>query len=122
MSINPILAKINKAQLKADLPEVSVGDSVDVHAKIIEGGKERIQVYKGTVIKLQNSGLTKSVTVRRVFQGVGIERTFLLHSPKLAKIVVTRKGHVRRAKLYYLRARTGKATKVKEKAATTAAE
>lgn len=122
MSINPILAKINKAQLKADLPVVSVGDSVDVHAKIIEGGKERIQVYKGTVIKLQNSGLTKSVTVRRVFQGVGIERTFLLHSPKLAKIVVTRKGHVRRAKLYYLRARTGKATKVKEKAATTAAE
>lgn len=120
MSINPILAKINKVQLKADLPAISVGDSVDVHTKIIEGGKERIQVYKGTVLKLQNSGLTYSITVRRVFQGIGIERTFLLHSPKIAKVVITRKGHVRRAKLYYLRERTGKATKVKEKVSVAA--
>lgn len=115
--MNPIIKEIEKEYLNANVPEMAPGDSVDVHTKIVEGGKERVQIYKGVVIKVQNGGVNKSVTVRRIFQGVGIERTFPIHSPRIAKIVVTKKGHVRRAKLYYLRDLTGKATRIQEKEA-----
>ena len=88
---------------------------VKVHQKIKEGNKERVQGYEGVIIKKANSGINHTITVRRVFQGVGIERVFLVHSPRVEKITVQRKGHVRRSKLYYLRARAGKATRIKEK-------
>jgi large subunit ribosomal protein L19 len=92
-----------------------VGDTVKVFVKIIEGGKERTQGYEGVIIKRRGSGVGKTITVRRVFQGIGIERVFPVNSPRIEKIKVQRRGHVRRAKLYYLRERTGKATRIKEK-------
>ncbi len=106
---------IEQAQLKADIPAFNVGDTVKVHYRVVEGTRERIQVYEGTVLKIQGSGLRKTFTVRRLSYGVGVERTFPLHSPRVEKIVVTRKGKVRRARLFYLRQRQGKAAKVKEK-------
>lgn len=118
--MNPILAEVTKDQLKADLPEINPGDTVKVHAKIREGGKERIQAYEGVVIKLQGHGISRSVTVRRIFQGVGVERVFPLHSPRVDRIEVLRRGDVRRARLYYLRALRGKATRIKEKSPTKA--
>jgi large subunit ribosomal protein L19 len=102
-------------QLRNDLPSLNVGDTVQVHYKVVEGTRERIQVYEGTVIKIQGGGSRETFTVRRLSYGVGVERTFPIHSPRIEKLVVTRRGRVRRAKLYYLRDRQGKAAKVKEK-------
>ncbi len=113
--MSKIIAEIEKPLLNNNLPIVEVGDTVKVFVKIIEGGKERTQGYEGLVIKHRGSGLGETITVRRVFQGIGIERVFPLHSPRVEKIKVQRKGHVRRAKLYYLRERTGKATRIKER-------
>ncbi|MFR1323612.1 MAG: 50S ribosomal protein L19 [Ezakiella massiliensis] len=109
-----VLEALNKEQLKSDIPNFRVGDTVQVHYKVVEGTRERIQVYEGTVIKRQGGAVQETFTVRRLSYGVGVERTFPLHSPRIDKIVVTRKGRVRRAKLYYLRDRQGKAAKVKE--------
>ena len=102
-------------QIKSDLPELKVGDTVKVHQKIKEGNRERIQVFEGTLIAIKHSGINKSVTVRRISYGVGVEKTFPVHSPNIAKFEVLRNGKVRRAKLYYLRGRVGKAAKVQEK-------
>ena len=102
-------------QLRSDLPIFNVGDTVQVHYKVIEGTRERIQVYEGTVIKIQGGGARKTFTARRISYGVGVERTFPIHSPRIEKLVVTRKGKVRRAKLNYLRDRVGKSAKVKER-------
>jgi large subunit ribosomal protein L19 len=115
---NLILKEVEAPFLKDNLPQMDVGDTVKVFVKIREGGKERTQGYEGVIIKRAGSGVNKTITVRRVFQGVGIERVFLVHSPRVEKITVQRRGHVRRAKLYYLRERTGKATRIKEKAAS----
>ena len=102
-------------QIKTDLPELKIGDTVKVHAKIKEGNRERIQIFEGTIIAMKHSGINKTVTVRRISYGVGVEKTFPVHSPNVAKFEVVRSGKVRRAKLYYLRGRVGKAAKVKEK-------
>ena len=108
------IAEIENAQKKEQLPEFGVGDTVKVSAKIIEGTRERIQVFEGTVIKVQGTGLHKTFTVRKLASGVGVEKTWPLHSPNVADVKVVRYGKVRRAKLFYLRERTGKATRVKE--------
>lgn len=110
-----ILKSIEAEQLKENLPDFNVGDTVKVHYRVKEGNRERIQIFEGTVIKRQGGGARETFTVRRLSYGVGVERTFPLHSPRIEKLVVTRKGKVRRAKLYYLRGRQGKAAKVKEK-------
>ena len=110
-----IIESLTSAQLRTDLPELCIGDTVKVHVLIKEGTRERIQVFEGTTISKKHGGITETFTVRRVSYGVGVERTFPVNSPKLAKIEVVRKGKVRRAKLYYLRDRVGKATRVKEK-------
>ena len=104
-----------KSQKKKELPQIYVGDTVKVGVRIREGGKERIQPYEGTVIAMRNGGINETITVRKIFQGVGVERVFLLHSPRIASITVVRRGRVRRAKLYYLRDRVGKATRVKQR-------
>lgn len=113
--MNQIIRDIEAPFIKDDLPELNVGDTVKVFVKIIEGGKERTQGYEGVIIKRRGSGIGKTITVRRVFQGIGIERVFPLNSPRIEKIKVQRRGDVRRSKLYYLRQRTGKATRIKEK-------
>ena len=113
--MNEIIKKIEDAQLKAEVPEFHVGDTVKVYAKIKEGNRERIQVFEGTVIKRQNGGARETFTVRKFSNGVGVEKTWPLHSPHVEKIEVVRLGKVRRAKLFYLRDRVGKAAKVKEK-------
>jgi large subunit ribosomal protein L19 len=105
-----------RKRILASLAAIAPGDTVKVFAKIIEGGKERIQAYEGVVIKRRGSGINDTITVRRVFQGVGVERTFPVHSPRIDRIVVLRRGDVRRAKLYYLRGLQGKAARIKEKA------
>ncbi|MBQ4092667.1 MAG: 50S ribosomal protein L19 [Firmicutes bacterium] len=105
---------IEKQYIKEDIPAFRVGDTVKVHVKIKEGDKERIQVYEGVVIARKGHGATETFTVRRVAYNVGVERTFPIHSPKLDKIELVRRGKVRRAKLYYLRERTGKAARIKE--------
>ncbi|MBU5426513.1 50S ribosomal protein L19 [Tissierella pigra] len=110
-----IIKMLEDEQLRNDLPSFNVGDTVQVHYKVVEGTRERIQVYEGTVIKIQGGGARETFTVRRLSYGVGVERTFPIHSPRIEKLVVTRRGKVRRAKLYYLRDRQGKAAKVKEK-------
>lgn len=110
-----IIKMIEDEQLRDDMPKFNVGDTVQVHYKVVEGSRERVQVYEGTVIKIQGGGARKTFTVRRLSYGVGVERTFPIHSPRIEKLVVTRKGKVRRAKLYYLRDRLGKSAKVKEK-------
>ena len=101
-------------QLKKEVPQFNVGDTVRVHNKIVEGSRERIQLFEGTVIAKKNGGISETFTVRRVSYGVGVEKTFPLHSPRVEKVEVVRTGKVRRAKLYYLRDRVGKAAKVKE--------
>ena len=101
-------------QLKTELPKFEVGDTVVVHNKIVEGTRERIQLFEGTGIAKRNGGISETFTVRRIAYGVGVEKTFPLHSPKVAKVEVIRRGKVRRAKLYYVRDRVGKAAKVKE--------
>lgn len=98
-----------------ELPEIHVGDTVRVGVKIIESGKERVQPYEGTVIAKRNGGINETITVRRIFQGVGVERVFLIHSPRIANIKIVRRGKVRRAKLYYLRQRVGKSTRIKQR-------
>ncbi len=105
---------VESQQLRNDIPEFSVGDTVKVHVKVKEGNRERVQVYEGAVLKRQGGSLTETFTVRRISYGIGVERTFPVHSPMLDKIEVIRKGKVRRAKLFYLRGRTGKAAKIKE--------
>ena len=105
---------LSEQQLKSDLPALKIGDTVKVHAKIKEGNRERIQVFEGTVIAKKHGGISETFTVRRVAHGCGIERVFPLHSPVVDRVEVIRKGKVRRAKLYYLRDRVGKAAKVKE--------
>jgi large subunit ribosomal protein L19 len=102
-------------QLKSDLPEIYVGDTVKVGVRIREGNKERVQPYEGVVIAKRHGGLNETITVRRIFQGVGVERVFMLHSPQVASVKVERRGKVRRAKLFYLRDRVGKATRVKQR-------
>ena len=112
--MNEILRAIEAEQIRTDLPNFRVGDNVKVHVKVKEGNRERIQVFEGTVIKKQNGGLRETFTVRRVAYGVGVERTFPINAPIIDKIDVVRRGKVRRAKLFYLRDRVGKAAKVKE--------
>lgn len=109
-----IIDQIEQEGMKKDLPEIVIGDQVKVNVKVKEGEKERIQTYEGTVIARKNGGIRETIVVRRVTFGVGVERTFPLHSPKIDSIQVVRHGKVRRAKLYYLRSRTGKAAKLKE--------
>ncbi len=113
--MNDIIKKIEDAQLKAEIPEFRVGDTVKVYAKIKEGNRERTQVFEGTVIKRQNGGARETFTVRKFSNGIGVEKSWPLHSPIVEKVEVVRLGKVRRAKLYYLRERVGKAAKVKEK-------
>jgi large subunit ribosomal protein L19 len=112
---NRFMTLVEETQLKKDVADFAVGDSVDVHQRILEGQKERIQVFSGVVIGRRGDGMRASFTVRRIVQGEGVERTFPLHSPKIAKIEVKRTGQVRRAKLYYLRDRVGKATRLRER-------
>ena len=109
-----IIDAINQENLKSTIPEFNVGDTVKVMVKVIEGDRERLQAFEGIVIARKHGGISEAFTVRRLSFGVGVEKTFPIHSPKVADIQVVRKGKVRRAKLYYLRARTGKAAKVKE--------
>ena len=111
-----IIRAIEQQQIKQDLPEFHVGDNVKVHYRITEGNRERIQVFQGDVIRRQVESVRETFTVRKISFSIGVERTFPVHSPKIEKIEVTRKGDVRRAKLYYLRNKVGKAAKIKEKA------
>lgn len=111
----PILEKIEQQQFKTDLPNVSVGDTVDVHVRIIEGEKQRIQVFTGVVISIKGSGLNAAITVRRIVANEGVERVFPLHSPKVSKIEIVRHAHVRRSKLYYLRQRIGKSRRLRDR-------
>ena len=112
---NPIIESVEKEYLNKTITDVNPGDTVRVSVRIIEGNKERIQAFEGTIIKKHGSGINKTITVRKIFQGVGVERVFLIHSPRIEKINVVRRGDVKRAKLYYLRERSGKATRIKEK-------
>lgn len=109
-----IIDTIEKEDMRTDLPEIAIGDQVKVFVKVVEGNRERLQSYEGIVIAKKNGGIRETFTVRRVTYGVGVERTFPMHSPKIDHIEVVRHGKVRRAKLYYLRERTGKAAKLKE--------
>ncbi|MDU1686541.1 MAG: 50S ribosomal protein L19 [Clostridium perfringens] len=112
--MNEIIRAIEKEQIREDLTQFNIGDTIKVHVRIKEGNRERIQVFEGTVIKKQYGGLRETFTVRRVAYGVGVERTFPINAPIIDKIDVVRRGKVRRAKLFYLRDRVGKAAKVKE--------
>jgi len=113
--MNPLVKALSDSQIKSDLPKLSVGDTIDVHLRIIEGAKERIQVFGGVLINIQGEGVNKTITVRRIVANEGVERILPLHSPKIAKIEVKRQGHVRRAKLYYLRDRVGKSRRLRDK-------
>jgi large subunit ribosomal protein L19 len=106
---------VDNQYLRTDMPEFGPGDEVKVHVKVIEGSKERVQIFQGNIIAISGSGVAETYTVRKVSYGVGVERTFPLHTPTVAKLEVVRRGDVRRAKLYYLRERSGKAAKIKEK-------
>ncbi len=110
-----ILDEIVSDQLRTDLPELASGDTVKVSAKVVEGNRERIQVFEGIVMRLRGGGITRSITVRRIASGVGVERTFKIHSPRIEKIEVVRHGQVRRAQLYFLRKRVGKAATLRER-------
>ena len=112
--MNELIKQIEAEQLKGEIPQFNVGDTIRVYAKVVEGSKERIQMFEGVVIKRQNGGVRETFTVRRLASGVGVEKTWPLHSPRIEKIELVKKGIVRRAKLYYLRDRVGKAAKVKE--------
>lgn len=114
--MNPLIEEITNEHLRNDLPEFNAGDTVRVHARIVEGQRERIQIFEGVVIKRRGTGVSASYTVRKISNGVGVERTFPLHSPRVAQIEVTRYGKVRRAKLYYIRNRHGRAARIKERA------
>ena len=108
-----IISVLEQEQLRQDIPAFRPGDTVKVHVKVVEGNRERVQVFEGVVIGRQNGGVRETFTVRRISYGVGVERTFLVHSPRLAKIEVVRRGIVRRAKLHYLRGLTGKAARIR---------
>ena len=115
ISAYKIINEFENEQLKKELPEIYVGDTVKVGVKITEGNKERVQPYEGVVIAKRHGGINQTITVRRIFQGIGVERVFMLHSPQVASLKVERRGKVRRAKLFYLRDRVGKATRVKQR-------
>ena len=115
LSSSNLITEFENEQLKKQLPEIYVGDTVKVGVKITEGNKERVQPYEGVVIARRHGGLNQTITVRRIFQGIGVERVFMLHSPQVASLKVERRGKVRRAKLFYLRDRVGKATRVKQR-------
>ena len=114
-SSESLIREFETAQQKNELPEIYVGDTVRVGVRISEGNKERVQPYEGVVIAKRHGGLNETITVRRIFQGIGVERVFMLHSPQVASVKVERRGKVRRAKLFYLRERVGKATRVKQR-------
>ena len=115
LSASILIKEFENEQLKKELPEIYVGDTVKVGVKITEGNKERVQPYEGVVIAKRHGGINQTITVRRIFQGIGVERVFMLHSPQVASLKVERRGKVRRAKLFYLRDRVGKATRVKQR-------
>ncbi len=115
LSSSNLIKEFEREQLKKQLPAIYVGDTVKVGVKITEGNKERVQPYEGVVIAKRHGGLNQTITVRRIFQGIGVERVFMLHSPQVASLKVERRGKVRRAKLFYLRDRVGKATRVKQR-------
>ena len=115
LSASNLIKEFENEQLKKELPEIYVGDTVKVGVKITEGNKERVQPYEGVVIANRHGGINQTITVRRIFQGIGVERVFMLHSPQVASLKVERRGKVRRAKLFYLRDRVGKATRVKQR-------
>ncbi|MBE6618422.1 MAG: 50S ribosomal protein L19 [Ruminococcaceae bacterium] len=110
-----LIKALTNEQLKSEVPELNIGDTVRIHNRIKEGNKERIQMFEGTIIAIKGSGISESFTVRRVSYGIGVEKTFPVHSPNVEKVDIIRSGKVRRAKLYYLRGRAGKSAKVKEK-------
>ena len=110
-----LIRAIEEEQMRKNIPDFGPGDTVRVHVKVVEGGRERIQVFEGTVLRRRGGGLSETFSVRRVSYGVGVERTFPLHSPRIEKIEVLRRGKVRRARLYYMRERFGKRAKIKEK-------
>jgi len=115
LSASNLIKEFENEQLKKELPEIYVGDTVKVGVKITEGNKERVQPYEGVVIAKRHGGINQTITVRRIFQGIGVERVFMLHSQQVASLKVERRGKVRRAKLFYLRDRVGKATRVKQR-------
>ncbi len=115
MSKKPIIQELEQSYLKSDIPDFSIGDTIKVHTRIVEGSKERIQVFTGTVIARKGTGVSETFSIHRVAYGEGMERVFVLNSPKISKIELDRRGRVRRAKLYYLRGTSGKAAKVKAK-------
>jgi len=115
ISFSNLIEEFENEQLKKEIPEIYVGDTVKVGVKITEGNKERVQPYEGVVIAKRHGGINQTITVRRIFQGIGVERVFMLHSPQVASLKVERRGKVRRAKLFYLRDRVGKATRVKQR-------
>ena len=115
LSSSNLIREFEREQLKKQLPEIYVGDTVKVGVKITEGNKERVQPYEGVVIAKRHGGLNQTITVRRIFQGIGVERVFMLHSPQVASLKVERRGKVRRATLFYLRDRVGKATRLKQR-------
>jgi large subunit ribosomal protein L19 len=110
-----VISAISQDYLRTDIPNINVGDTVKVHIKIVEGSRERIQIFEGFVLKMQNGGISRTFTVRRIASGVGVEKTFPLHSPRIDKIEIVRQSDVRRAKLNYMRQRTGKAARLKAK-------
>ena len=112
--MSEIIRSIEKAQLRTDLPQFGIGDTIRVFVKVVEGSRERLQAFEGTVIAMRNGGVRETFTVRRVSYGIGVERTFPIHSPRVDRVEVIRHGKVRRAKLYYLRSLQGKAAKIKE--------
>ena len=116
--MSDIIRELEKEQLRTDLPKLEIGDTVRVYVKVVEGNRERLQNFEGIVIKMQGGGIRKSFTVRRISYGIGVERTFPYNSPRIGRIEIVRHGVVRRAKLYYLRERTGKAAKIKERIVT----
>ena len=115
LSATNLIKEFENDQLKKELPDIYVGDTVKVGVRITEGNKERVQPYEGVVIAKRHGGINQTITVRRIFQGIGVERVFMLHSPQVASLKVERRGKVRRAKLFYLRDRVGKATRVKQR-------
>ncbi len=115
MSKQAILASVAEPNIKNDVPDIRPGDTVRAHVKVREAGKERIQIFEGLVIAMKNGGIAKNVTLRKISNGVGVERTLLLHSPNVAKFEILRRGKVRRAKLYYIRDKVGKAARIAEK-------
>ena len=112
--MNPLIQSLNEGQLRTDIPSFRPGDTVRVHAKVVEGNRERIQIFEGVVIARKGAGISENYTVRKISNGVGVERIFPIHTPRVEKIEVVRYGKVRRAKLYYLRALQGKAARIKE--------